>query len=343
MKLDLHHVNQSNPSSTIFYHYESQILSTRSSLFSSLKTKSERIAIVAESILNKKINSKNEKGLPHLFEIFPWLLKDLTGLDHSKAHEISINWLALYIYVSFLDDHLDLKTKIKPDEFITASVLVQTSLINLFKIVDNTKYEELFRECLIRSAKYELKDVVDQAIFHNDDFTKSDSASGKNAILFACAGAVAASMEKNSDFIIDLTGELLLAAQLLDDLTDIEEDFAQGNITIPLNSVTRELDGTTSNRINILSLMLQSRSLFNVITRIESSLSNLIVIINTSDVLIDPSNPALVYFQNLLTKVAQVRIYIESIEVSFKNTSNATQERLIEELQTKLEEIYCHT
>ena len=343
MRPELYQVNHSNPSFLIYYHYESQILSVRNSLFSSLKTKSERIAASAEKILEKKLNSKCEKGLPHLFEIFPWLLKDLTNLDHAKAHVISVNWLALYMYVSFLDDHLDLKTRIEPDEFIAASVLAQTSLINLFKTVANTKYEELFRDSLICSAKYELKDIMEQAMIYNDIFSKSESASGKNAILFACAGAVAASTENNSDFIIDLTRELLLSVQLLDDLTDIDEDIARGNITIPLNDVVGKLDSTALNRTTIIGLMLQSKSLYYILERIESSLSNMITLIHTSSGNIHASNSAFVYFQNLLTNVSQLRLYIESIDDSFKNLSVVKQGRLIEELEIKLANIYCHT
>lgn len=343
MRQELYQVKHSNPSFLIYNHYEKQILSARSSLFSSLKTKSARIAAAAQKILEKKLNSKYEKGLPHLFEIFPWLLKDLTNLDYTKAHEISVNWLALYMYVSFLDDHLDLKTRIEPDEFIAASVLAQTSLINLFKIVDNTKYEELFRDSLICSAKYELKDIMEQAIIYNDIFTKSESASGKNAILLVCAGAVAASTEKNSDFIIDLTHELLLSIQLLDDLTDIDEDIARENITIPLNDVVSKLDSTALNRTTIICLMLQSKSLYYILMRIESSLSNMIILIHTSTGDIHASNPAFVYFQNLLTNVGQLRLYIESIDDSFNNMSVANQGRLIEELESKLADIYCHT
>lgn len=338
-----HQMNHSNPSLLIFHHYEPQILSARNSLFSSLKATSDSLAIAAERILERKINSKNEKSLPHLFEIYPWLLKDLTNLDFGKAHAISVNWLALYMYVFFLDDHLDLKTKIEPDEFLAASVLAQMSVINLFKIVDNTKYENLFRDSLIRSAKYELKDVIEQTLVCNDNFSKSESASGKNSILLACASAVAASTGKDSDFIIDLSRELLLSIQLLDDLTDIEEDIVQGNITIPLNIFGSKLAKTSLDRNEIITLMLQSKSLYNTIERIESSLAKVVKLIHALDIKIHPSNPAIVYFQDLLTVVSQLKLFIESIEGSFNTLTVASQKELIKELETKLTQIYCHT
>jgi len=293
--------------------------------------------------LEKKILSTNNKGVPHLFEIFPWLLRDLTNLDHSKSREISINWLALYLYVSFLDDHLDKGSNINPDEFIAASVLAQTSLINLFKIVDNTKYEDLFKECLIRSAKFELQDVIEQSLVYNDSFTKSESASGKNAILLACAGAIAASNEKDSDFIIEITRELLLCVQLLDDITDFEEDFRQGNITIPLNDFFREIKPSNFSKNTMLEFMLQSDSLFKILDRIEISLTKVVDLIHTCCLNIHQTNPALQYFLAMLNKVSQLKLYIESIEGSFENLSTNIKETIRTEFESKLIEIYCHT
>jgi len=343
MKPVLQEMKNSNPSFLLYTHYESEILSVRNGLLSSIYSKSERIAAAVDKILQKRINAINEKGIPHLFEIFPWLLRDLTNLDHDQAHDISINWLALYLYVSFLDDHLDIHTKIEPDEFIAASFLAQSSLINLFKIVNNTKYESLFKESLILSAKYELKDVIEKAIVHNDSFTKTNSATGKNAILLACAGALAASAENESDFIIDLTRELLFAVQLLDDLTDVEEDLIQGNITIPLNDIVRDCKLTLSSSGTIISLMIQSNSLHQVLVRIESSLSSVVALIHASGLKIQQSNSALQYFLVMLSKVSNLRLYIESIEDSYKIISTSKQEKVIKELEKKLKEIYCHT
>ncbi len=343
MKTDFFQTESSNPSFLAYLHYEHEVLSVRSGLFSSLHSKSDRIAVAAEKILEKKISAINQKGVPNLFEIFPWLLRDLTNLDYEKSHEISINWLALYLYVTFLDDHLDNKSKIEPDEFIAASVLAQTSLINLFKIVDNTKYEDLFKECLIRSADYELKDIIEQTVVYSESFAKSDSASGKNAILLACAGAVAASTEIESDFIVDITRELLLSVQLLDDLTDFEEDLNQGNITIPLNDIARDLKETSSSRSVILGLMLHSKSLFKVVEQIEFSLAKVVALIHKSNAIISQSNPALLYFIAMHSKVNLLRLYIKSIEDSFENLSLNMQDKVKSELAAKLNEIYCHT
>jgi hypothetical protein len=332
-----------NPSFLAFKHYENEILSVRGDLFSFLQSKSDRIAIAAEKILEKKILSTNNKGVPHLFEIFPWLLSDLTNLDYSKSREVSVNWLALYLYVSFLDDHLDKGSNINPDEFIAASVLAQTSLINLFKIVDNTKYEDLFKECLILSAKFELQDVIEQALVSKDSFTKSESASGKNAILLACAGAIAASNEKDSDFIIEIARELLLCIQLLDDITDFEEDFKQGNITIPLNDFIREIKPSYFSKNTMLEFMLKTNSLFKVLDRIETSLKKVVDLIHNHCVNIQQTNPALQYFSAMLTKVNQLKLYIESIEGSYENLSPNNQESIRTEFESKLIEIYCHT
>ena len=332
-----------NPSLLIYKQYETQILSTRSNLFSSLSFRSKEIGTAAQKILERKYASSVGMGSPHLFEVFPWLLKDLTDLDSVKAQEISMNWLALYLYVSFLDDHLDLKTKIEPDEFIAASILAQTSLINLFKIVDNTKYEDLFKECLVSSAIYEFQDVRQQALVYKNCFTKSESASGKNAILLACAGAVAASTKKESDFIIDITRELLLSVQLLDDLTDIDEDLRLGNITIPLNDLGLDLEDRNWSRVEIISSLLQSNTLYKVLAQIESSLSNVVSLIHSSGTLVQQVNAALEYFYLLLAKVNHLKSYTVNLSSSFRGLSPSDKDKAIIDLETKLSEIYCHT
>jgi len=343
MNQALYTLDNLNPSIIVFKHYENEILSVRYDLFSFLRSKSDRIATAAEIILEKKIVSTDNIGFPHLFEIFPWLLSDLTNLDYSKSKEISINWLALYLYVSFLDDHLDNCSNINPDEFIAASVLAQTGLINLFKIVNNTRYEDIFNECLIHSAKYELQDVIEQALVSNDSFAKSESASGKNAILLACAGAIAASNEKDSDFIIEITRELLLCVQLLDDISDLEEDFKLGNITIPLNDFIREVKPSYLSKNTMLEFMLQSKSLFKVLDRIEISLTKVVNLIHTSCEDIQQTNPALQYFLAMLNKVSQLKLYIETIESSFRSLPPTMQETIRAEFESKLIEIYCHT
>ena len=343
MNTDFHQLEISNPSLFIYKQYETQILSTRKGLVSSLSSKSKDIGTAAQKLLERKIAEGDEKGIPHLFEIFPWLLSDLTDLDSTKVQEISINWLGLYLYISFLDDHLDLNTRIEPDEFIAASVLAQTSLLNLFKIVDNTKYEELFKDSLIASANHELKDVVEKELVYNNDFTKAESASGKNSILLVCAGAVAASSKNNSEFIIDITRELLLTAQLLDDLTDIEEDFKHGNITIPLNSIARDCENSSPSRIEIISLLLQSNSLYKILVQIESSLGKVVTHIHLSGISIQQSNVTLCYFNIMLSKINQLKTYIEDLNSSFKDLTPNDQNGVIKDLEAKLSEIYCHT
>ena len=229
-----------NPSFYLFTEHKKDILSTRESLFSFLEKKAPSMSLAVKNILERKLEQTQIDELPLMFELFPWIIKDLTGLSWRKTHEVSINWLAVNLYISFLDDHLDSKIEIKADEFLGASLLSQKGLINLFKIVSGTKFEKLFTDSLFNAANFQLEDVIDRAMVTKTNLEKSKSASGKNQILIACAGALAASKEDHSEFIIRLTNKILIVVQFLDDLADVESDLKHNNITVLLNEVVKE-------------------------------------------------------------------------------------------------------
>lgn len=334
-----------NPASLLFFDHENNINSVRKSLLSNLKKRSLPIATGIENILNRKKDEAKNKNLPHLFELFPWLLKDLTGLDHEKTYEIAINWLSLYLYISLMDDYLDFEMEIKADEFIGSSFLAHNGLINLFKIVNETRYEKIFSDSLFSSAKYQLNDVLVKPISYGESFEKAESASGKNSVLVACAGAVAASCENNSEFVIDLTQELLLSIQLLDDLADFEEDLINNNITILLNGIfthnRMELKNIT--RSEIIHQLIISKSLLNVITRIESSLSTSISLILSRAQSQINSTSTFIYITSLFDEVFMLRTFLEVYQNEFEYLTNEKQNIIIKEIDKRIHRIYLHT
>ena len=291
------------------------------------------------------MKQSRDNNLPMMFELFPWVIKDLTGISLKKIHEISVSWLSIYLYVSFLDNHLDTKAEIKPEEFLGASILAQKGLINLFKIVNGTKYEKLFTDSLFSSAINQLVDVFEQKKVYENYYEKEKSASGKNKILVACAGALAASTEKHSQFIIDLTNELLLTIQFLDDLADFEDDLKHRNITVLLNEIAKDknFDFSDFERKVLIGKLISTGSLYNVIKKIEASLSTSILLMNKTAIKNKKSNSSYKFISSLHLDISLLSDFLKKCKNNFKNLAVEKQNEIIEYADKAITNIYLHT
>jgi len=336
--------NVGNPSAILFHAHEKNILSVRETLFASISSISVPMAKAAEDILMRKIDQAGGKSTVRLFEIFPWVLKDLADLSWHKTHDVSVNWLAVYLYVTFLDDHLDSKTNIKAEEFLGASILAQKGLLNLFKVVHGTKYESLFTNALLSSASSQLTDVLEQAEVKTEQFGKASSASGKNNILIACAGALAAACNTDSPFIIDFTKKLLLAVQLLDDLADFEEDFSRNNVTILLNDIYERNHDLQSkySRKDILSKLVESGSLLNVIKRISNSMQAAKDLLSTN-VRHKTRRPSVEFFQTIHKTIVSFESALSVYKIGYSSLSSIEKDTILDEVDNYVSRIYLHT
>jgi len=334
-----------NLGSILLNNYADNVNSVRTELLKGVKSKSPDFHDGIVNILNRIANKGYGKSLPNLFEIFPWVLRDITDLDYHRTHEISVNWLALYLYVSLVDDYLDLKIEILPNELLGSSFLATDGLIKLFKIVNGTQYEKTFTDSLFSSARFQLSDVVNQSISYNDSFTKAESASGKNTILLACAGVVAASCKNNSQFVIELTEKLLLAIQLLDDLADFEEDLLRNNITIILNGLDdiSVAQNEPITRYEILYKLISTGALWNVVSKIESLLITALHIIDQNTQLKRNPTTTKDFFTSILAEVKLLGGILIEFQEKFELLTKTEQTNIIEEVDKRIHKIYLHT
>ncbi|HYV94608.1 MAG TPA: hypothetical protein VE978_22735 [Chitinophagales bacterium] len=330
-----------NPSRALFAAHEKDILLVRSLLFSSIERKSPTTNSAVKEILQRKLRRAKEENLPTMFELFPWIIRDFTGLEKKKTQQIAINWLAINLYVSFLDEHLDLKTEINAAEFLGSSLLGQRGLLNLFKIVRGTKFEKIFEAALFDSANYQLVDVLEQAKITEHKFEKAKSASGKNKILVACAGALAASKVPHANFIINFTNKLLLLVQYLDDLADFEDDLKHNNITILLNEIAKDKKLDLS-RNELVGELIKNRSLFKIITKIEMSLSASIELIEKNSSKNSKTSSSFIFFNALYLEVLVLWNLLEDGDY-FNNLSARDKSLFIEEVEKSIVKIYLHS
>lgn len=334
-----------NLSIPLYNAHKKSINGVRQKLFLSFDNKSLLLGKAARDIYYKKTKSTSKSTLPQMFELFPWVIKDLAGLSHKETKKISVSWLAIYLYVSFLDEHLDMKTEINANEFLGASVLAQHGLLNLFKIVNGTRFERIFTNSLFSSASFQLEDVLEQTKINENKFGKAKAAAGKNKILIACAGALAATKEDKSSFILEITNKLLLSIQFLDDLGDFEDDFKQNNITILLNSVAKEnkLDILNFSRNELIGKLIESGSLLNVIRKIEESLSTAIQLIECNLNGNKKENSSYTFFTALYLSILTFSKELSEYQTVFLDLPVDERNVIIEKVDKSIRKIYFHT
>lgn len=333
---------KNNPSFRFFNFYQSQIQEVRNSLFSQLEEISPDFSSEIINLFEDKLRNNDNK--PPLGELFPWIIKDLTSMRTATVKKISIGWFAIYLYTLFLDEYVDDKKPIKPEVFLAGSILAKIGLTNLTKIVKGTKYESLVDKSLNESALYQLRDVRKQNTKGQLNEKEIYSA-GKNKIIFACAGALAASNSKHSKFIIQLTNSLLLSLQYLDDIADFEEDFLNSNYTVLLHNIddvkVKSLFSKTNNtsyRI-LLSQLIVNGSLERVTTKLSDLFSNSIHLIKQLDKKVISKTESYILFKDLIFLIDSLNQLLKSKAVYFPSMSKFAQEDLLNQVEQKIKYI----
>ncbi len=270
-----------NPSISFFNLYKSNLLKTRGSLFKELDMTSSIFGDEARKILEEKLISNN--NTPLLGELFPWIIKDLVKADDCITHNISVGWLAIYLYTLFIDEYLDKPELICPNKFITGSLLAKTGLLKISHFTNNTIYESYVDNALSYSARNQQLDVS----FQKDNLPlifKEQYSEGKNYVILACAGALAAQNNRHAEFITSFSRTLLLTLQYLDDIADFEEDFYSKNYTVLLNDAFKDNPDFYNNpkfhsKQNLLSELIESGSLHRSLKKIINLLNESINLI----------------------------------------------------------------
>src|SRR3990170_6843471 len=309
-----------DPSWELFTTIEHEVLEVRSSLLGELDRVSPKISIAAKEMLDDKLMKVNT---PLLGELFPWIIQDITGLDKDVTKRVAVGWLALYIYTIFLDEYLDGKKEISPEEFLAGSLLAKIGLLNLHEIVIGTKFQNVFDDALIVSADGQLHDVVFKSKQKNM-FDLEDTAKKKNYLLMTCASALAALSDENSEVIIEFAMSLLLIFQYLDDLADWEEDIHDKRITLvfeQLSEYLSEIDFVQVFELShdqVLERLISSGSLIRVLNRISELLSSSLMTIATINYQQDKS-PSWKFFLSLEQELNHLQSILGGIENSFSS------------------------
>jgi hypothetical protein len=179
-------------------------------------------------------------GQAVLGEYAPWMIADLTGIDDREAvGELVVPWLCIYSYIVFLDVVIDQQeVEDKRLLLIAAGLLLERALTRLHNLSPHAK------DLMQATDRYFLETAiaaVDELNRHRAKvqcFTKEEVATlgRKVAALKLCTVYVLSTRGVKEIGASDLRAidALGSAVQILDDITDWEEDWRSGNYTYPL-------------------------------------------------------------------------------------------------------------
>lgn len=328
-----------NPVNIFYANYKSQILGVRNSLFSELELVSKDFSEEARKILDQKILSNN--NLPLLGELFPWIIRDLIKSEHSSTHKISVGWLAIYLYTLFLDEYVDNPNIISSKKFITGSLLAKSGLLKISRITNNTPFENYVDDALSYSALNQSLDVTLRNKVTKSIDAKENYSKGKNYILLACAGALAAENSKYSNFITEFTESLLLSLQYLDDITDYKEDFYSGNLTVLLNEAFKENQIFLEKSKNVsndalLSELISTGALQRTLEKILHLLNKSMKIIDENHLTDNSDNSAIRLFFALKINISTFIEFLKTNCIKFKNLPEESKKYILDESRRKI-------
>ena len=292
-------VSKENPVFTLHERHSSKVEQSKTSLFSRLNKIDPKIGKQIEYLYDVR---KSKQPSPYLGELYPWVIQELFDLkSNNQIQEVSQDWLALYYYTIFTDDIIDSPdSHLDGKELISLTTLMKEGLFKLYKAVANTPYESQFEQVLnevLRQGKAEEK--LSGRIGNRTQ--KVSYTKKKNDLLKLCAMAILAktnSSKQKSQRIMEFSDRLQLCFQYLDDISDLKEDYDDGNYTVPLNDLFEKLDVNSVDGNTLIQKLVETGTLFNFVKEIKSLLKAIV-----KSVPKDNTSVSKLYFDNLLVEI----------------------------------------
>lgn len=264
--------------------------STRQAFLDELATLPNPLGRVAKDAYLSRVRRGNGRAV--LGEYAPWLIADLCGLQRlSISNEFLLAWLDIYSYIIFIDAAIDEPFLDERSYLLIASgLLLERGIIRIARLVPSgDEMLDATDQHLTETAVAAVNELAQhRRNLHDYSDTAVRELGKKVAALKICARYVL--MQRGVGGI----GELPLnaidgfctAIQLLDDITDWEEDWQSGNYTMPLTLTqqrlaaygmagTLEPDGLSKEELLMAMIATGSleETLDNSIQRLEESLS----------------------------------------------------------------------
>jgi len=216
---------------------------TREAFITELDSLPPPLDSVAKRSYIERVRQGNGRAV--LGEYAPWLIADLCGLGQSAVSpEFLLAWLDIYSYIVFIDAAID-EASLADRSFllIASGLLLERGIARLGRL--SLLGDEMLTAAdtyLTETAVAAVKELAEHRSRVQD---YSDAAIGqlgsKVAALKLCARYVVLQdpEARLGDLPVSTVDQFCTGIQLLDDITDWEEDWKAGNNTLPL-TLTRQ-------------------------------------------------------------------------------------------------------
>lgn len=174
-------------------------------------------------------------GRPMLGEYSPFLVGEIFQAPREAIKPLSIPWFILYEHALLMDDLTDRPTKFHPNHRHLAKNLIDYFL-------------PLFQQVFVKQPDLET-------LFNNYYQTPSATKEAQNELVKFLASAICIKTRGRVLNQVEEAGlkNLYTGVQLLDDLTDVREDYKFGTYTYPLSMALRQFGGrsATANTVDL--------------------------------------------------------------------------------------------
>lgn len=211
---------------------------TRHSFFKELSKLPHGLNILAKRHIKERITRAGKRLL--LGEYAPWLIADILGISDRKAVcKVACGWLHVYFFVLMLDDILDRENYANAYEsLISGSLILQRGLASLLS--QSSRPSEL-KNSIDNAFAVNARAALNELSYHRNrikQFTihEIDNIGQKIELLKICIDAIAdiCGDRRSPHWLQHAFENLATGIQLLDDITDWEEDLKAKNMTLPL-------------------------------------------------------------------------------------------------------------
>ncbi len=232
--------------------------------------------------------------------MLPILLSEIVDVDKESLKRIGGAWYSLYLYTLLVDEQMDNSYQAKPIEYMAGTALLSAGLFELRDVVSGTEYQCIFEESIKKAIAGQAEDFeASQEV--NPIGDRESHAIGKNMYLLALASVFAA-VSGDGEKLLPFVRNLILAVQYLDDVSDFMEDFENKNFTALLSGTVGRLRAPPVNRLNLLSDLISSGSLFEILSTTKKALDDALMYVSD----ISSRGDALSYINALRINVCQL-------------------------------------
>lgn len=221
------------------------VQSTRHAFLAELASLPRPLDRVARDAYLTRVKRGNGRAV--LGEYAPWLIADLCGLERDAiSQEFLVAWLDIYSYIIFIDAAIDEPSLDERSYLLIASgLLLERGMIRIARLgSEGDQMLEATDQHLTETAIAAVKELAQHRWKLHDYSNKEVRELGRKvAALKICARYVLLQTGEASigDLPLGAIDDFCTAIQLLDDITDWEEDLLAGNFTMPLTLVQQRL------------------------------------------------------------------------------------------------------